>query len=155
MGNKFFVSIGLFFCLIFYLVLGVSLLIWLAIEGLFSEDLYVIIIMIIMLLILPTVMLIYGVCKFCPKIELTAEGMTKYLCGIKLKSYKWEELKFFQFKGQFNQWVFFSKIDLSEKFLSTARCRKDNIYFFRSQKKFDIIKQVAPEYIIEQLDKKI
>ncbi len=155
MGNKFFVSIELFFCLIFYLVLGVSLLIWLAIEGLFSEDLYVIIIMIIMLLILPTVMLIYGVCKFCPKIELTAEGMTKYLCGIKLKSYKWEELKFFQFKGQFNQWVFFSKIDLSEKFLSTARCRKDNIYFFRSQKKFDIIKQVAPEYIIEQLDKKI
>lgn len=155
MGNKFFVSIGLFFCLIFYLVLGVSLLIWLAIEGLFSEDLYVIIIMIIMLLILPTVMLIYGVCKFCPKIELTAEGMTKYLFGIKLKSYKWEELKFFQFKGQFNQWVFFSKIDLSEKFLSTARCRKDNIYFFRSQKKFDIIKQVAPEYIIEQLDKKI
>lgn len=155
MGNKFFVSIELFFCLIFYLVLGVSLLIWLAIEGLFSEDLYVIIIMIIMLLILPTVMLIYGVCKFCPKIELTAEGMTKYLFGIKLKSYKWEELKFFQFKGQFNQWVFFSKIDLSEKFLSTARCRKDNIYFFRSQKKFDIIKQVAPEYIIEQLDKKI
>ena len=155
MGNKFFVSIELFFCLIFYLVLGVSLLIWLAIEGLFSEDLYVIIIMIIMLLILPTVMLIYGVCKFCPKIELTAEGMTKYLCGIKLKSYKWEEITEVKTYGNIAaQTISFYK-NRKENSVFYKIKKKERIFIYCSEKKIKIIKHFAPDFIIEQLDKKI
>lgn len=155
MGNKFFVSIGLFFCLIFYLVLGVSLLIWLAIEGLFSEDLYVIIIMIIMLLILPTVMLIYGVCKFCPKIELTAEGMTKYLFGVKLKSYKWEEITEVKTYGNIAaQTISFYK-NRKENSVFYKIKKKERIFIYCSEKKIKIIKHFAPDFIIEQLDKKI
>lgn len=155
MGNKFFVSIGLFFCLIFYLVLGVSLLIWLAIEGLFSEDLYVIIIMIIMLLILPTFVLIYGIYNYCPKIEVTAEGMTKYLFGVKLKSYKWEEITEVKTYGNIAaQTILFYK-NRKENSMFYKIKKKERIFIYCSEKKIKIIKHFAPEYIIEQLDKKI
>ena len=92
MGNKFFVSIELgLFTEIFMFILMVAcacMLAFMPTTTPLNEDITLLIILIIMLFVLPIIIMILILFICFPKIEVTAEGMTKYLCGIKLKSYK-------------------------------------------------------------------
>ncbi len=153
MKRKFFVFIEIFYVLIVYLVLGIGLFVWFAVDS-FGENIILDILLLNMLILLPSVLLMWSIIFMTPRLEVTEQGIIKSFLGRKLKSFSWEDFNFVQLKGQFKQWVFFSKTDLTKKFLSSARCRKDNIYFFLSQSKLEKIKQVAPEYIQQQLELK-
>lgn len=159
MGNKFFVSIELgLFTEIFMFILMVAcacMLAFMPTTTPLNEDITLLIILIIMLFVLPIIIMILILFICFPKIEVTAEGMTKYLFGVKLKSYKWEEITEVKTYGNIAaQTISFYK-NRKENSMFYKIKKKERIFIYCSEKKIKIIKHFAPDFIIEQLDKKI
>ena len=150
MKNSFFVFFELVFGLVFLFLIGISSFLWFAIDA-FYEDIGLSIILTVMLVVGPTFLLIWDIFNMLPKIELTEQGINKSLFGIKIKSFKWEDIKYIYPKGNYNQWIFISKKDLSKKSLAKNRLSKDCIYFFKSAKKMVILEHYLPEYLKEQV----
>ncbi len=158
MKRKFFVNFELgIFIEVFMLILMIvcaCFLIFLPTKTPLNEDITLLIVLIIMLFVMPSLIMTMILFVCFPAIEADEEKITKKLFGIKIKSFSWEDIKYVQFKGQFKQWLFLSKTDLTKKFLSSARCRRDNIYFFVTQSKLKKIMQVVPEFIKQNLEVK-
>lgn len=149
-NSRFFVCSFITPFLIFLLLSGVSLFIWYAIDA-FSDNLILSIITTIFLLILPFGLSIWNIIFMLPQLEVNEVGITKYLFGKKLKAYKWDEIKFVYYKGNFNQWVFLSIKDMTKCSLSRNRIAGCNMYFFKTDKKMQILEQYLPENLKEQL----
>ena len=147
MKNSFFVFLETVIVLLFYFLIATGSFIWFAIDA-FGEDITVTVILTIMLLILPIGILLWAICTMAVRIKVDEKGITKTLFGIKMKFYKWEELKYFHVKGNFNQWIFLSKKDLSKKSLSGSRLSRDTVYFFNTDKKMAILRQYIPKNLI-------
>ena len=149
-NSRFFVCSFITPFLIFLLLSGVSLFIWYAIDA-FADSVFLSIIITVMLLILPIGLFIWNILFMMPQLEINEKGITKFLFGIKLKSYQWKEIKFAYSKGDFNQWIFLSVKDMTKCSLSRNRIAGCNMYFFKTDKKMQILEQYLPENLKEQL----
>lgn len=155
MKNKFFVCIELIFAAIFLFILGVGTFIWSVTDDLFyGGNSASLILLAVMLVVLPTIALVLSIWLLCPIIEVSEEKITKRLFGIKLKSYKWEEISEIKHFGNIAaQTISFYK-NRKENAPFSRWIKKERIVIYCSDKKVAIIRHYAPEYIIEKIDKK-
>ncbi len=145
MKRKFFVNLGLgIFIEVFTLVLMIICafcLIFLPTSTPLNEDISLLIILIIMLFVLPTFIMIMILFICFPIIEVDEEKITKKLFGIKIKSYKWEEILEIKSYG-----------NIIARTISFYKSHKDRIFIYCNKKNMTIIQQVAPEFIQQQLE---
>lgn len=150
MKNKFFVFIEATCIIIFYELTAIGLFAWFITDN-FCKDVWLLVCLVIMLLIVPLSLLVWSIIYMMPRLELTEQEIIKSLFGKKIKKFKWDEVKYIYAKGNYNQWIFISKKDLSKKSLAKNRLSKDCIYFFKSAKKMAILEHYLPEYLKEQV----
>lgn len=151
MKNNFFVGIEIVFGLVFLFLIGMVSFLWFAIDA-FEEELGLSILLIVMLVVVPTILLLWGIYTFAPKLYLDKNGVTKRLFGIKLKYYKWEEIDHIKFYGNpkfVTSISFYKKRD--EKKLFYRFYKYERIYFSCNKKKMDILTFYAPENIKQQI----
>ncbi len=154
MKNNFFVGIEIVFGLVFLFLIGMGSFLWFAIDA-FEEELGLSILLIVMLVVVPTILLLWGIYTFAPKLYLDKNGVTKRLFGIKLKYYKWEEIDHIKFYGnpQFVTTISLYK-KRNENKLFYKIYKFERIFFSCSKKKFNILNHYAPENIKQQLEVK-
>lgn len=154
--NKFYSCLEISLCVIFFMMAFIVIYIILFRDILLSFEMpnaLFVILLIIFNFVLSAVMTFYGL----PRFEFSEKGITKRLFGIKLKHFEWEQINFVKIhsNGSFGTWVFLSKSDISSFSLGRCRLRRDNIFFYSSSKKIEIVKTFAPEIIVNELDAKL
>ncbi len=148
MKRKFFINLELgIFIEVFMLILIVicaCFLIFLPTTTPLNEDIALLTILIIMLFVMPLLVMILILFVCFPIIEVDEEKITKKLFGIKLKSFKWEEVSEIKTYG-----------NIVARTISFYKSRKDRIFIYCNKKKISIIQLIAPEFIKQQLEVKI
>ena len=148
MKNNFFVSIGMLFVFVFWFFSGVGAYIWFAIDA-FGEDIGLTLELTLMLAVLPTGFFIWGIYMFGAKLYLDEAGITKRLFGIKIKSWKWEEIKYIYFRADL--WVCLCKEDTSKNSHKKREPGKLTILFSKTKKKCKILEQYIPDNLRSQI----
>lgn len=148
--NRFFVCFSIIYIIIFYLLFGIGLFTWYAIDT-SCDDITLSIIFAFMLLFLPFLLFVWAIIFLAPRLKLTEEGIIKTWFGHIIINFKWEELKFIYYKGNLNQWVCISIRDLSKKSLTRNQMTKGVIYFFKTEKKMRILEQYIPDKLKNQI----
>ena len=98
--------------------------------------------------------LISTYCLFWQVIEFSKQGIKRSLFGIKIKEFRWEEIKFVTKPANYSvgtQWVFLSEKKLNEKYKYFWRIKKDLIYFVDSEKIRTCFKEFAPVGLFEEI----
>ena len=152
-NNSFFVWSSIIYGLLCLLLIDIIAFTLFAIYST-DEDTVLYIPLTIMFLVLPLSLIVWDIIYMMPRLEITEEGITKSLFGHIVKIFKWEEIKFIYFKGNFNQWVILAKRDLSKCTLTRNRLSKYNIYFFMTEDKMQILEQYLPDNLKSQLNYK-
>lgn len=153
MKNKFYSCLEIALCTFFLMLSSIIMYIVFFREGFFEISLQNIISLLFLIVgpvLVIIVMAIYGL----PRFEVTEKGITKRLFGIKLKHFNWEQITCVRVhsNGAFGKWIFLSKSDITKYSLGRCRLRRDNIFFYSSSKKIEIVKTFAPEIIIDELN---
>lgn len=149
MKNKFFVGIGIVYALAIWFFGGVGCFIWFA-SDIFKEDLWLIILFTVMLAVLPTFFLIWGVCLYAAKVQIDEEGITKSLFGIKQKKYRWEELSDIKFYGNIVALSISFYKERNKKSIIYRFSKNERIFIMLDDKRREVIMKYAPEYIREK-----
>lgn len=152
MKNKFFVGIEIVFLLAFIFIASITTFIIACVYGVLEEDLWLIILLLIMTVV-PTLFLLWGVYAMAAQITIDEKGITKSLFGIKLKYYDWEELSHIKLYGNFVA----SSISFFKKRKETAifyrYIKYERIYFYLDKTRWEVIDFYAPEPIKEMIEK--
>ena len=143
MKNKFFASREIIPIVVGIFIMGVVIFfIGVAIDG-FPKPAYLLAIMIVLLLGLPSLLLVAGIICGCLMIEVTEEGIATVLFGKRLKFFKWEEIT----KAE-------TKVDRTRQFVVFWNNKKKIEFYFYclDHSRMIILKHYAPEYIIDKLN---
>src|SRR5690554_4869383 len=145
--KKYKVSLEISIFIICYFVLSIAVFILLLFLNLFEEEFILIFMYVIMLVMLPLMLLINIINMMWPTIIIDDEGIKKYLFGKLRRHILWEEVKSVKLLGNYKQWLFISKSELTTKSLTIARMKKNNIYMYFKKDTLDDFREYIPEKI--------
>lgn len=151
MKNSFFVFIEVIFAILFLFLCGMGAFIWFTVDA-FGEDISVTVTITIMCVVLPSVLLLWGICTFAARLIIDNNGIKKSLFGIKVKYYKWEEIDHIKKYGSDNyvSSISFYKVRREKQLFKWMKYER--IFFTCSPKKLEILNRYAPAFIKEQLN---
>lgn len=142
--KKYRVSFEISIFIICYFTFSIALFILLLFLNLLDERFIVISLYIFMLVIFPLILLIIILSMMWPTIIINEEGIKKYLFGKLRRNILWEEVKSIKLLGNYKQWLFVSKSELTTKSLTIARMKKDNIYLYIKKDMIEEFKKYVP-----------
>lgn len=145
--KKYRVSLEISIFMICLFMLSAGTLILAFFWGLFEEDLIIIAVGAFMLFIFPLALLIGIIYMMWPIITVDDSGIKKYLFGKLRRHILWEEVKSIKLLGNYKQWLFVSKSELTTRSLTIARMKKDNIYLYIKKDMIEDFKKYVPHKI--------
>ena len=144
---KYYVCLPVVFVCLFVLLLGVGTIFLISLVN--NEKVLEILSFSLLLftIILPGVLFVWTFIAFASRITFNEIGIEKRLCGISLKTYKWEDIQDIKIiETAFGvSWLFFSKVDLKNHGIDYCRLHPKTIYIAIDDKKLQKIKEFIPQ----------
>ena len=144
---KYYVCLPIMFVCLFVLLLGIGTIFLVTLVN--EEKVFEILSFRLLLfpVVLPSALFLWTFIAFAQQITFNSVGLEKYLCGIPLKKYKWEDIQDIKIiETAFGiSWLIFSKSNLKNHGIDYCRLQPKTIYIAIDDKKLEKIKEFIPQ----------